>query len=182
MNNSIYVIDIETDNIDKHEGSIVEIACVRLDLRLKEMIKQYSFVVKERDFIDSDAWIFKNSSLNYFEVINGINLNFLFDVIQDCFFWGNFTCYNHLFDFSWLESRNFKIPNKFPDPMLILTPIMKLKHDYYGNKFPSVVESYYFLFEKKIVEEHRALSDAMVEAEIILEMNNRGYFNEVSTF
>ena len=179
MNNLIYVVDIETDHLDCDVGSIVEIGIVLFSLDTKKIYCVFSSLIQEGKSINPDAWIFKNSSLKYEEVSKAKFLSEIFYVLQEIFSQGVFTSFNQKFDFAWLESRGFKIGNIFYDPMVVLTPIMKLSHVYYGFKFPSVEEAYYFLFHEYVREDHRALSDAFIEAKIVREMSNRGYFNEV---
>ena len=176
MSEIIYVLDIETDHLNFKFGSILEIGIVSLNFLSGEIISVFSSLVQEKKKINPGAWIFKNSSLNFLDLITAPVLDDLKFEFQKLFLQGEFTAFNQKFDFGWLESRGFKFPYKFLDPMLILTPIMKLNHKYYSNKYPSVEEAFLFLFKEQIKETHRALEDATIEAKIILEMAKKGYF------
>lgn len=178
MNKSIYIIDIETDGLSYQTRSIVEIGIVQLNLDTEESYPIFDSITKEDKDIDSNAWIFINSNLKYKEVCKAEKLDSFKEPLQKLFLKGSFTAFNQKFDFNWLESRKFRIPNKFEDPMLTLTPIMRLPHPYYNIKYPSVTEAYYFLFNKVIIEPHRAIEDAYIETEIILEMYKRNYFKK----
>jgi len=173
---SIYVIDIETDSLSRVSGSIVEIGIVRLNYVSGKIYPVFNSVVREMKHIDEKAWIFQNSCLKFIEVYQAKPLDQFRNILQYLFTQNMFTAYNQKFDFGWLESRGFNFPNKFMDPMVALTPIMKLNHDYFKHKFPSVEEAYFFLFGIKLHESHRAFNDAMVEAKIVREMMEKGYF------
>lgn len=176
---SIYVIDIETDHLSPEHGSIVEIGIVRYNYVSGKIYPVFNSVVREMKRINEKAWIFEKSNLDFYDVYKAKPLSECRGVLQKLFSQGLFTAFNQKFDFGWLESRDFDIPNKFDDPMLALTPIMKLKHkDYWriGHKWPSVEEAYYFLFGSKLKESHRAFDDAKVEAKIVREMMEKGYF------
>jgi len=175
MDKMVYVIDIETDHLEPDCGSIVEIGIVSLNLESGKIIPMFNSVVRERGYIYKQGWIFENSSLLYEEVRNAPRLNNYYNRLQRLFSKAFFTAFNQKFDFEWLESRDFEFPFKWLDPMLILTPIMKLPHHYYTNKYPSVEEAYFFLFEEKIKEPHRALEDATIEARIIRKMIEKKY-------
>ena len=87
--------------------------------------------------------------------------------------------YNNNFDFSFLESRGIEFPKKLPDPMKLLTDIMKLPNNngYNNYKWPSVEEAYKYLFpESNYIEKHRGADDAKHEAEIIYKLYEMGIF------
>lgn len=173
--NKLYITDIETDNLDFKKGSIVEIGIVQLDLKTKEILPMFSSIVREPKRINKEAWIFKNSDLTYYEVKTASPLFLLKKVIQQIFYLGYNTGYNYNFDFTYLEAKGFIIPNRWFDPMKILTPIMQLPHEYYGFKYPKVEEAYQFLFGCFIKEPHRALQDAIIEAKIIKKILEKSY-------
>ena len=172
----IYIIDIETDGLNSNLNSILEIGIVKLNFLSGEILPLFTSLVQEGKLINSNAWIFKNSSLNFLDVIIAPALNDIRKNLQKLLLKGYFTAFNQKFDFKWLEDRKFKIPLKWLDPMLILTPIINLKHNYYKNKYPKVEEAYNYLFNKNIIEMHRALSDAIIEAKIILKMYQKNLF------
>lgn len=177
-NKLVYVIDIETDNLDYNLGSIVEIGIVLLNLENGKILPIFNSLIKEERFINPDAWIFMNSSLVYEEVDYAPKLESYFDRLQKLFITGCFTAFNQKFDFGWLESRGFDIPFKWHDPMLVLTPIMQLEHYYrHGFKYPKVEEAYFYLFQEKINEPHRAIEDATIEAKIIKKLYELGIIN-----
>lgn len=173
--NEIIVLDIETTGLN-HAYSIVEIGICILNLSTGKINLTFNLVCKEKEkIIEKDAWIFENSDLSYDDVINAPDLNKFRDIIQ-AFFNLNYPCtaFNQKFDFEFLENRNFKISNKFWDVMILLTKIMKIPHHYYVYKFPSVQESYNFLFgDNNHSEKHRALDDAILESKIVYETYKR---------
>ena len=88
------------------------------------------------------------------------------------------TAFNNVFDFDFLESRNFVFPKKLPCPMILSTNICRIPNAKgKGYKWPKVQEAYDFLFgETAYVEEHRGGDDAFHEAEIVKELYDRGVF------
>lgn len=168
---SVYVVDIETDNLDEKYGSILEIGIVRVNLDSGIIYPVFNSIVNEGKKVNSEAWIFKNSSLKIEDVENSRSLEACRDALNNLFFRCIFTAFNHAFDFKWLESRGFNIPNRFFDPMEVLTPIMKLSFSHWKTpgkyKYPSVVEAVKYLFNIDFKEVHRALADATIEAKIV---------------
>ena len=172
----IFVVDIETDNLDHRMGSVLEIGIVSLDFDSGEIKPIFNEVIYENKKINPEAWIFEHSNLKISDVYSASKLDNYCIRLQRLFLEGFFTAFNQKFDFGWLKSRYFVIDLIWLDPMIILTPIMKLHHHYYGCKYPTVEEAYYYLFGENIVEEHRALPDAIVEAKMILKMYQEEYF------
>ena len=129
--------------------------------------------------VNGKEWIFQHSSLRKEEVSCSLtkmeDVKFFIDKITY-----PFVSYNTKFDFGFLSKYDI-IPKKIlPDPMLLLTPIIKLKrmNSTWSYKWPKVQEALDF-FEIKKVEEHRALSDALLEAEIVLNMYTRKMYEVV---
>jgi DNA polymerase III epsilon subunit-like protein len=166
----ILVLDIETTDINPQVGMICEIAVVILDLKTKKIEVVINEIIKEHDRFDKNAWIFQNSDLTVKDVMEkGIPLENIREKLQHCFNIYRTCAYSSNFDFSFLESRNFRIPNKLKDPMFIATNILKIRNSK-GFKYPKVTECMkYYKIEGK--EPHRALGDVYIEAEIILKMN-----------
>lgn len=168
----ILVIDLETTGLDYWYHSIVEIGMCLLDIENKEIIPLLNIICKESDkYISKYSWIFYNSSLTYEEVIAAPELEKYRKKIQALLNKYPCTAYNQEFDFTFLEDRGFKIPKKIFDPMLELTPIMKLYHEFYGWKYPSVEEAYHYFFKDNgFKTAHRALDDTIIEAKIICKL------------
>lgn len=173
----IIIIDIETLGL-KISDMIVEIGMVSLDLNNGKIKKVFQCICNEsKKEIDKNAWIFKNSTLTYLEVKNANNLLAYFNKIQSIFNKTKaITSYNQKFDLVRLYNRDFKIPKRIFDPMIVLTPIMKLPSKHYGYKYPNVKEAYdYFFYDKNnpfrinYLEKHRALNDCYKEAKIVYE-------------
>ncbi|MGQ4874583.1 MAG: exonuclease domain-containing protein [Promethearchaeia archaeon] len=168
--NLIIVLDIETTHTKPILGMIVEIGLCFLDLNSGKIDPIFNIICQEEDIeLDPDAWIFNNSDLNIEEVMQAPYLSEFREELQSIFDLGYpITAFNQKFDFGWLYNRDFRISNRFWDPMLKLTPIMRIPHDYYIYKYPSVEEAWRYLFpDIEYKEKHRALDDAIHEAKII---------------
>lgn len=169
----IIVIDIETTGLEPRYHMICEIGFCFLNLLTGEIENGWNIICQEKGFkLNPHAWIFHNSCLNYNDVINSPYLEDCREELQDVFDLGYpITAFNQQFDFGFLQNRKFRIDKKFFDPMIELTPIMKLPFDYNKYKWPSVQEAYdYFFPDANFIELHRALDDAIHEAYIIFEI------------
>lgn len=169
----VIVLDIETTGLSPKFDMICEVGLCFLNLETGDIDPIFSIICQEKNKkFDESSWIFQNSNLRFVEVINAPYLGDFREELQGVFNL-NYPCtaYNQKFDFGFLEFRDFRINQKFWDPMLKLTPILKIPNiSYYAKdyKWPSVWEAYYYFFPNEhYIEAHRALDDAMHEAKII---------------
>lgn len=177
----ILVIDTETgifnpviDNRDLDNCTICEIGIVNLNLDTGAVDTLFNKTCREDKVCSPSSWIFQNSSLTHEDVTNSNHLNNFHDEIQKIFNMKPVTSYNQGFDFRILEhpSRNFVIPLKFWDPMLVLTDYLKIPSPSGGfrYKWPTLQEALeYFNLDEKIDQKHRAIYDARKEAELIFQ-------------
>lgn len=170
----IAVIDIETTNFLNNGGKIVEVGIVELDLTNGNKTVLMNFVTHENGITEieiDNSWIIKNSDLTKLQIRYSINLSLILKQIQTIADTYPCTAFNRRFDTDFLTSRGIIFNNLYPCPMLELTPIMKLPSKR-GNKWPNVEEAYkYFFPDTEYVEQHRALDDALHEADIIYELH-----------
>lgn len=178
----ILVVDIETGNIDAKNKQkqfdvenclICEIGIVNLNLDSGEIKPVFDQICREDISPDPESWVFKNTSLTCKMVNKSTHLKDFKDELQKIFNSKPVTSWNQEFDFKHLEcpSRCLTIPLKYWDPMVALTDLLKIP-SYSGNgyKFPSVTEAYnYFNPEKSLEQNHRALDDAKIAANIIFQ-------------
>ncbi|MBA7497209.1 3'-5' exonuclease DinG [subsurface metagenome] len=164
----ISILDIETTGLDIYFDMICEIGLCSLNLDTGEIEPMFNIICQEENKeFDKNAWIFQNSDLTIYNVRKAPYLEEYRKSLQELLDIYPCTAYNQEFDFGFLESRNFKIHEKFWDAMHKLTPILKIPR-YNGYKYPSVQEAYNYLYPKEnYVERHRALDDAKHEAKII---------------
>ena len=177
----ILVLDLETTGFQKDNGKIVEIGIVELDLNGGKRRIIFDEVVYEAGITAEEvksSWIVNNSSLTVDAIRNGWELGKVRSEVQGMLnrYHLGATAFNNTFDFGFLESRGFVIPNKLPCPMRLSTDICKIPGNY-GYKFPNLQEAYDFFFGKTdYVELHRGADDALHEAEIVYELYMRGIF------
>jgi DNA polymerase-3 subunit epsilon len=175
--NALFVVDIETTGLDPFRDMICEIGICLLNLADGQTFPVVNTICQEKckNFSES-AWIFSNSDLKYEDVAKATYFIDIKDDLQEILHLEKATAYNQLFDFRFLEDRGIQIKNTFIDVMYVLRDIIEIPHHYYGVKLPSVQESWNFLFGRDgYRESHRALDDAMHEAQIIYESYKRGY-------
>lgn len=176
--NEILVLDIETTGFNTKIDYIVEVGIVKLNLDTGDIQPILNYVVHE-DGITEEAiaksWIVNNSSLTVEQVKYSVNFKRIKDIIQKLADRYPCTAFNRKFDFSFLESRGLTFNQKYPCPMLGLTPIIKLPatNPRFGKyKYPKVQEAYdYFFPDNDYVEQHRGFDDAEHEAQIIYKLH-----------
>jgi len=168
LENMISILDIETTGLNRYFDMICEIGICTLNLDNGRIKPIFHIICQEENKKFSDnSWIFKNSDLTIDTVRKAHYLEECRYTLQRKLDIHPLTAYNQNFDFSFLESRDFKIHKKFWDPMIKLTPILKIP-SFYGYKWPSVQEAYnYFYPKERYIERHRALDDVKHEAKII---------------
>jgi len=177
----IAVIDIETTNFLNNDGKIVEVGIVELDLETGNKDILLNYVTHEDNITEieiDNSWIIRNSDLTKNQIRYSINLRYILHIIQKIADTYKCTAFNRKFDIDFLTNRGITFNYLFPCPMLELTPIMKL-HSKRGNKWPNVEEAYNFFYpDTNYVEKHRALDDALHEADIIYKLYNNYLINE----
>lgn len=181
----IGIVDIETTGFLNQKGLIVEIGIASLDLATGEVKQEFSSLVREAGFNAAHAkppygWIFDHSSLTFEEVEQAPAMTDIFDQVQQCFdrFDSGITAYNAAFDLPFLQSRSFNF-KKLPCPMIAATPVLNLPSVGWRKepKWPTVQEAWDFFFkDSDYIEEHRALDDAMHEAQIVYELYKMGAY------
>ncbi|MFA5364304.1 MAG: 3'-5' exonuclease [Candidatus Bathyarchaeia archaeon] len=172
----IAVVDIETTSINpripfKIENDIIcEIGIVKLNINTGKITPLFNSVCQEDACGSPKSWIFHHSDLTHSEVTQAPHINDLKNEIQSIFNEYTVTAWNQAFDFPRLEhhSRGLKITNKYWDPMIVLTNLIKIPHpSRSGYKWPSVSDAWkYFNPNKKFFHPHRAIQDATVEAQL----------------
>ena len=177
----IAIIDIETTDVTRKRGLIVEIGVCELDLETGEIKKLFDELIREIGFgtVHTDSWIFHNSSLKFGDVMKATSLKGYRAELQFIFDCYHITAYNKRFDFGFLRDRGFKIERELPCPMVLATNHVKAKKKPSDKryKFPKEVEAWkYYFGEHSYEEEHRGYLDAVDEAKIIYEMYKRGEY------
>ena len=183
MAKNILVLDIETTGFLNQGGKIVEIGIVKLDLDTGNIVPIYNSLIKEQGLDASHTrgnfgWIFKNSDLNFEDVLEARSLESQKEEIQDILDSYRVTAYNKAFDFGFLKDRGFHI-KELDCPMLLSTPIVKLPAAYgrKGFKWPKVEEAWHYFFgDTGYDEAHRGLDDAAHEAKIVYKLYQMGEF------
>jgi len=169
----ILVFDIETTGLCPVNDLIVEIAAVLLNTRTGRIKEKFHSLIKEKPNIPTDSWIFENSDLKHEDVMkHGKSIEEIRKKLQNLFNKFSCTSYNQKFDFGFLAHRNFYFKKRSKDPMIVLTNVLKINHGFENYKWPSVQESLNF-FNMNVIEPHRALEDAKIEAKIIFELLKR---------
>lgn len=177
----ILVIDLETTHVSEKVGHILEVGLVSLDLETGEIEPLVGATVHEPTCTYEEifnSWFYQNSDFGVVRPsraalhwVGGVEYHF------KQFGYSGLTAFNQAFDFRWLESRGLKLPRKLPDPMKCARPIVKAKDKNGRVKNPNVEEVYnYFFPDSGYVEKHRALDDAMHEAQIIYELYKIGAY------
>jgi DNA polymerase-3 subunit epsilon len=181
----IVIVDIETSGFQNQGGLIVEVGIVSLNVNTGLISNEFNEIVKENGFgekhtKDPYGWIFKNSDLQYTDVLKAIELIEIIPKIQEVFdkYPCGATAFNKQFDFGFLKSRGLRI-RELPCIMLSAAPVVDLPPNpgYRNPKWPKVQEAWDFFFPRSdYIEAHRALDDARHEALIAYELYKLGKF------
>lgn len=166
------IIDIETTGFVREYGeSIVELAIVLCDTNTRKTEILFSNVLKDDNFgadKHRQAWIFKHSDLTYEDVEAAKNIEHYRDELQGIFSKYKITAYNKKFDTGWLNSLGFK----YKDSKCLMETAKEYRSVILGETAnPSVETSYQWLMKNgSYKEKHRALDDALDEAEILYKL------------
>ncbi len=115
--------------------------------------------------------------MKFEEIQNAPNLDHLRKDIQEIFDHYSLTAYNTYFDFGFMESRGFSIKKDIPDIMAVAKEACKIVYSKGGYKNPKMQEAWDIFFPKtNYREKHRAVDDAIHEAEMLFEMYKRGEY------
>ena len=181
----IVIVEIETSGFQYQGGLIVEVGIVSLNLDTGNISGEFNAIVQENGFGEKHArdpygWVFKNSDLQYEDVVRASNLLNIIPKIQSVFdkYPYGVTAFNKQFDFGFLKSRGLRI-KELPCIMLSAAPVVGLPPNpgYFDPKWPKVLEAWNFFFPgSDYLEAHRALDDARHEALIAYELYQLGKF------
>lgn len=178
----ILILDLETTGFLNHNGKIVEIGIVELNLEDGSRKIIYNQVCHEKGITMqevADSWIVQNSDLNLEQIKYSPVLDSIRPTVQRILndYPLGATAFNNPFDFGFCEAKGIIFPKKLPCPMLLSTDICQLPSPRGGFKWPKVQEAYDFFFGKTdYIEKHRGADDAFHEAEIVYELYKRGIF------
>jgi len=179
----IYVIDLETgnydpdaDNFSSENCMICEIGIAGLDTQTGEIEPIFNKTCRENAMCHPSSWIFRNTDLTFSDISGADHLSSIRSELQSILDGGiPVTSWGHDFDIRHLEhpTRNFRVPLRFWDPKKTLSDFLQLPGAY-GFKWPRVQEAFNFFYPSLTYPEaHRALDDALAEADIIHQAINR---------
>ncbi len=133
-----------------------------------------------------NAWIFKNSSLSYEEVVNGKPVTEAANEIRTILQGRKMAIYNVAFDFErFLKWPPYNlgevIAGILPCIMVTATNVCKIRSRFYGYKWPTLEEARRKLLPDiqlpKNFNPHRAASDAYLSALVLHQLIQLGQYN-----
>lgn len=168
-NLNLYVLDLETTHLVPDSGQIVEVGVARVDLERWKVYPEYGRVVHcLLDDKERYSWVFQHTDLTPEEVEASPNTAWSVsnDLTWHFFMKGIFTSYYEGFDFKWLSEKWNICPNLTLD-------IKDMVEEDYGERLHA--EEAYRIYcpgnparLPDLKEDHRALSDAVMESYILL--------------
>ena len=190
---TIYVLDTETTTTTFRpvpNGHVVEIGIAEVNLEEHTVQPYYSDIltvkkmVKGKKKIDPEAWVFKNTTLTVEEVENGkdpeeIAIK-LADMLKGC----ELTAFNQSFDQLMLKRDLPQLHDAVvwgQDLMLQADNLSSIPRTKAPPCYPNAENTYNHLCKDDPAhingkEEHRALSDAIMEGYILLALYDRGLY------
>lgn len=184
----LYVLDTETSTSSFRDGEpnghIVEIGIARVDTTRREITPYYVGILNDPD-CEGTEWVFQNTDLSVEDVRNGEMPKsvdrYLASLLEGCIV----TSYNRAFDRTMMR-RDLPLTSNItkwaPCLMLAAAEIEDIPRNHAGTGlYPTAEASYNYLCPDDPrhlngKERHRALSDAMMEAHILLALIERGAY------
>lgn len=170
MTARLYVLDIETTDLDPKAGYIVEVGLCRVDLDRLKVYPEYSKVINHCiEPEERNAWIFNNSTLTVEDVQTApwTGWRVCYE-LEDLAKHSVFTSYNKSFDFQWLYDKWRLLPRTTHDIMDMVTAN-------FGRRLSAQAAYLAYCDDNPArlpnrTEDHRALSDATMESYILCEL------------
>ena len=190
----ILVIDTETTtryfNCEGGpDGNIVEIGVARVNLESRRVYPELSMIVNAP--ADGDEWVFQNTSLTVEDVENGYFAPEVDTILCRMIRHRPVAFYNKTFDCHMIDRDLGKTALAIClvakiDLMEIAAKIEGIPRRHAGeNVYPKAIAAYEYLCPDDPcrlngVEEHRALSDAVMEGHILLALDERGLIRRLA--
>lgn len=186
MNNTVYVIDTETSNTGwkdgkPKDGHIVEVGIAQVDLDAMSVKQLYGYIIRD-ETADRNAWVFKNTTLDYDEVMNGHDRSMISRMLAREFAGQFFTSYNIEFD-RYMLNQDMPLFNECihwgQDIMVQASRVSEIPRRHAGGDcYPRAEAAYNYLCPDDPChlnghELHRAVNDAEMEGYILLELWKR---------
>ena len=191
MTHPIYVLDTETSTTHFKpyiDGHIVEIGIVEVDLERQKAIPFYHSIINDPK-AKEEAWVFNNTTLTMDVMRKGRDKGQISQYLSHILGGSEVTAFNTSFD-QLMVSRDMK---EFDSSIRWGECLMKdsarieeipRKHAN-SNAYPTAQDTYNHLCPDDPagingIEEHRAQSDAYMEAFILIELYNNGLYTPLS--
>ncbi len=172
--NKVAIIDIETTGFSRKFDKIIEIGIIELDINTKEKKILFNSPIYEKGVeLFEENEIFKKIYIDYEEVINAPPLELLQEILKLIFENYRVAAFNSNFDLGFLKNRGFRFPKKLRDIMKYVREIIPKTQKY---NFQDAYRYMYnlnenrerkYLSEPNYIQQHRAIDDAMYEAELL---------------
>lgn len=165
------IIDIETTGfVREKNNSIVELAIVLCDTETRKTEILFNNIVRESTLSEyhKRSWIFDHSDLKFRDVERAQDINTYRAEIQAILNKYKVTAYNKRFDMGWLASLGFK----FKESKCLMETAGEYAQVLLSESISLKEENVYrwLMQDSNYVEKHRALPDALDEAQILYKL------------
>ncbi|KUE73019.1 hypothetical protein AUQ37_03930 [Candidatus Methanomethylophilus sp. 1R26] len=187
----IFVVDTETTGLDGVPAGdlVLDIGIVRVDTVTGEVLPAYSKIVgynvDDWDYAKRNAWIFGHSDLTLDDVRDGVPVSCVSEDVRTLLAGNIATAYNVPFDFGkFLRYRPWAVScHLAPDIMIAAHNLVDGEYEFEdgSTSWPRLEKAYSQLCPTDPaglngVQKHRALSDAMAAAHVMLRLVNDGIY------
>ena len=165
------IVDIETTGfVREKNNSIVEIAIVLCDTETRKTEILFNNIVRESTLSDYHrrSWIFDHSDLKFSDVERAQDINTYRAEIQSILDKYKVTAYNKKFDMGWLASLGFR----YKESKCLMETASEYAKVLLDEEISLKEENVYrwLMQDRNYVEKHRALPDALDEAQILYKL------------
>ena len=167
----IYVVDLETTGLTGYPyDKILQIAiCKLFPKKYRYEIMLNTTIKQEITRKISNCYIVDLSPQILEEIPFGIPLEKVVLKTKEILKNNHYTTYNTGYDYDkFLSYSDWNLHKPLFCLMTKMTPICNIPHKYFGIKYPTLEEAYYYFFKKTFKNQHTAIGDTIASSKVLM--------------